>query len=363
MKDLKYLLAYITPFSAYASVYYGGIWSIGAVVIAFIILPVFDQFFPQSKGNYTVFNEVDRLTNHFFDIILYLNFPILYGLLWLYFSTVSTWTHSAMELAGMTFSVGLIVAILGINVAHELGHRASWGEQTMSKALLLTALYMHFNIEHNRGHHKNVSTDLDPASAKKGEVLYFFWIRSTIYSYLGAWNLENSRLKKLGLPPFHWRNEMIWFQLIQVGYLAAIGLAFGWYVVPFAVAIATIGFLMLETINYIEHYGLRRKKLPSGRYETVSPRHSWNSNHEVGRIFLYELTRHSDHHFKANRKYQILRHMDESPQLPYGYPASMLISLVPPLWFSLMDKEVDRFNGNASVPKQKSNLEALSMNE
>jgi alkane 1-monooxygenase len=100
------------------------------------------------------------------------------------------------------------------------------------------------------------------------------------------------------------------------------------------------GFLLLETVNYIEHYGLSRKKLESGRYETVQPKHSWNSNHELGRIILYELTRHSDHHYKADRKYQILRHMEDSPQLPYGYPTSMLIALLPPIWFKLMNPRV-----------------------
>ena len=140
---------------------------------------------------------------------------------------------------------------------------------------------------------------------------------------------------------------MIWFQLIQVAYLVGIGLYFGWSVVPFAIAIAIIGFLLLESVNYIEHYGLRRKKMASGRYETVKPHHSWNSNHEMGRIFLYELTRHSDHHFKATRKYQVLRHFDESPQLPWGYPASVLMAMVPPLWFRVMNPLVERIEAQS----------------
>jgi alkane 1-monooxygenase len=98
--------------------------------------------------------------------------------------------------------------------------------------------------------------------------------------------------------------------------------------------------LQLETVNYIEHYGLRRKRLANGFYEITGPQHSWNSDHELGRILLYELTRHSDHHYKASRKYQVLRHFDESPQLPHGYPASMLMAMFPPLWFSMMDKRI-----------------------
>lgn len=343
MQDLKYLFAYLIPISGIAAIYYGGIWSFGAIYFGFILTPILDQVLPQSDVNHPESEEPGRLSNRFFDYLLYLNLPILLAVLWYYFATISAGGLTTLECVGMTLSTGLVTAVLGINVAHELGHRTTVFEQTLSKILLMTALYMHFNIEHNRGHHKYVSTDKDPASAKKGENLYAFWVRSTVNSYWSAWRLENSRLKKMGLSAFHWRNEMIWFQVIQIAYLVAIGLWFGWGVVPYAIAVAVIAFLFLETINYIEHYGLRRKKLPSGRYETVTPQHSWNSDHEFGRILLYELTRHSDHHYKATRKYQILRHLDESPQLPYGYPASMLISLVPPLWFRLMDGEVARF--------------------
>ena len=134
---------------------------------------------------------------------------------------------------------------------------------------------------------------------------------------------------------------MIHFQLIQVAYLVSIVLFFGWAILPFAIITAILGAMMLETVNYIEHYGLQRRKLESGRYETVQPWHSWNCNHDIGRILLYELTRHSDHHYKASRQYQILRHFDKTPLLPWGYPTSMLIALVPPLWFHLMNPKVE----------------------
>ena len=161
---------------------------------------------------------------------------------------------------------------------------------------------------------------------------------------MNAWHIENERLEKEGKSTSSWSNEMVRFQLYQLGYLALIGFSFGLLSALFAIAFALIGFLLLETVNYIEHYGLRRKQLANGRYEPVLPIHSWNSEHEMGRIFLYELTRHSDHHFKATRKYQILRHFDESPQLPLGYPMSMLVSLVPPLWFWLMNRRIPVVN-------------------
>jgi alkane 1-monooxygenase len=133
---------------------------------------------------------------------------------------------------------------------------------------------------------------------------------------------------------------MFWFTLIQIGYLTLISYFFGVIGLTVVFFSGIVGFLLLETINYIEHYGLQRKKLPSGRYERVTEKHSWNSNHIIGRIVLYELTRHSDHHFKQTKKYQILEYHDESPQMPYGYPTSMVLSLFPPLWFSIMNKRV-----------------------
>jgi alkane 1-monooxygenase len=332
-KDTKYLLAYVAPLAAYLGIYAGGAWSFGSIYVGFVMIPLLEFFFRGKEDNWSTAEENTKKVSPFFDWLLYLNAPILFGLLGYYFYTLQHASLTNLEYTGMTISVGLIIGTIGINVAHELGHRSKRSEQGLAQLLLMTGLYTHFFIEHNRGHHKNVATQKDPASARKGETLYGFWFRSVIGGYINAWRLERKRLEKLGLPAFHWRNSMIRFQFLHIGYLLTVGFIFGWDVVPFAIGAAIFGFLMLESVNYIEHYGLRRKKLSNGRYEKVSPRHSWNSNHEMGRIFLYELTRHSDHHFKASRKYQVLRHWEESPQLPMGYPAAILLSLVPPLWF------------------------------
>ena len=341
-KDAKYLIAYVAPLAAFAGVYLQGWWSFSGIYVGFMLIPLLELVGPRSTENYTPEEESDKAASIFFDILLYLNVPILYGLITYYFLTIRGGGLATYEIVGMTCSVGLIVGTIGINVAHELGHRPTRYEQLLAKILLLPALYMHFNIEHNRGHHKNVATEEDPASARYGESVYFFWLRSVSGGYRNAWRLEAQRLERRGQSFWSWQNEMIRFTVFEASYLLAVGWFFGWWMIGYAVAIAVFGFLLLESVNYIEHYGLRRRKLPSGRYEPVQPWHSWNSDHEVGRIFLYELTRHSDHHYKATRKYQILRHLDESPQLPYGYPTSILISLVPPLWFWLMNRRVQR---------------------
>ncbi len=346
LRDLKYLIAYIAPLSAFAALTWQGAWSFATLIVAFVLIPLIEQFVGGTDRNLTPAEEEKKASSPFFDLLLYLNLPILMALLWLYFSALQNEGLKSWETTGLTLSMGVIVGSIAINVAHELGHRTKKHEQWMAKTMLTAALYTHFNIEHNRGHHLWVSTPQDPSSARLGESLYRFWVRSIAGTYINAWRLENDRLRRAGQPLFSLSNEMIWFELGKLAYLALVWWLFGWMGVVFAVLIALGGIVQLETVNYIEHYGLSRKLLPSGFYEKVTPRHSWNSNHELGRIFLYELTRHSDHHYKATRKYQVLRHFDESPQLPHGYPASMLMAMIPPLWFSVMDGKVQKIQGD-----------------
>lgn len=336
MRDLKYLLAYLLPASAVAALVLQGVWSWATVILAFVVLPLTELFLPRSTANVPASGEASRVRRRFFDWLLYLNAPLLFGVVFFYLRSVAQCDLAWHEWLGLTLSAGIIVGANGINVAHELGHRNNPFEQALAKWMLLPALYQHFFIEHNRGHHKNVATDQDPASARLGENVYSFWSRSVGGSWRNAWTLERERLSREGRPILGWDNEMIRFSLFQLLWLGAVTGCLGWKGLVAALAVGTVGFLLLETINYIEHYGLRRRLLDTGRPEPVTPAHSWNSNHELGRIFLYELTRHSDHHYKATRKYQILRHLDESPQLPFGYPASMLLALLPPLWFRVM---------------------------
>jgi len=337
--DLKYLTAYLIPLTGYIAIFNEGMWSWSAVIFAFVMIPLIEFFVGRSKHNLTAEEQESKLDSGYFDALLYLNIPLLFGLVMAYLITITSGTFATADIVGKTLSVGIVLGAC-INVAHELGHKNSWYQQWAAKLLLLPSLYMHFIIEHNRGHHVNIATPEDPASSRKGEMVYAFWLRSSIMSYVSAWKLETKRLKRSDKSVISLDNEMITFHIIQGAYLGLVTYFFGFAGLLFAIAIAIVGFLLLETINYIEHYGLQRKKLANGRYERVDMRHSWNSNHEIGRIVLYELTRHSDHHFKANRKYQVLRHHDESPQLPLGYPGSMLMSFVPPLWFAVMNRKL-----------------------
>lgn len=345
-RDLKYLLAYLLPLSGYLGLYLGGIWSFGSIYVAFLILPLVELLLPARTDEHAPAEEAHRSRRPLFDYLLYFNLPLLVGAVIYLLHLVTTRQLAPYELTGMILNVGLLIGTIGINVGHELGHRSSRGEQLLAQTLLLFGLYMHFFIEHNRGHHRHVATPLDPATSRKNQWIYAFWLRSTALGWWHAWLLEAERLRQAGRSPFSVHNLMLRFQLIQLAYLGIVYAVYGFTGLWVAVAAAVFGFLMLETVNYIEHYGLVRRQTAAGRYEPVLPIHSWNSNHEMGRIFLYELTRHSDHHYRATRKYQVLRAFEESPQLPVGYPASMLLALFPPAWFMVMNPRVEAFEGS-----------------
>ena len=340
MKDLKYLAAFTLPISAVISLYYQGYWSYFTPFYAFVIIPVLEMLLPQDSSNINEDARETKKNKVLFDWLLYLNVPVVYGLLIYALWFVSTQSVSTTEIIGLTFSLGIVLGTNGINVAHELGHRLKTKERYLGKLLLLPSLYMHFFIEHNFGHHLNAATHEDPATAKYNQTVYSFWITSVIRQYISAWKLQGKLLKQNGNHVFSPKNDMFWYLIIQTLYLLLVLFVFGPIGLFFALSAAIVGFLLLETVNYIEHYGLLRNKLKSGRYERVKEVHSWNSNHVVGRIVLYELTRHSDHHYKSSKKYQLLDYHDISPQMPYGYPTSMVMSFLPPLWFKVMNPRI-----------------------
>lgn len=340
MKDLKYLMGYTLPLMAIIGLAAQGIWSMLTPIVAFAVIPVLELLLPQDASNLNPKDAHEKQGNPIFDFFLYVNIPIIFSIVGYYLWWITTGDYSDFELLGITASVGIALGSNGINVAHELGHRQIRWERILGKALLLPSLYMHFFIDHNFGHHLTVATPEDPSSAKYNQPVYYFWGQAILGEYINAWRLQKQLLSLNQLPFFSVKNDMFWFVLFQLLYLIVVLIFLGPQAFGAAIAVAFISVLLLQTINYIEHYGLRRRILPSGRYERAAETHSWNSNHVLGRMMLYELTRHSDHHHRAHKKYQLLEHREASPQMPYGYPASMVICLIPPLWFSLMNPRI-----------------------
>ncbi len=222
MKSAKYLTAYLIPAFCIWGLLSGGALSWATVIFAFGLIPFADQFMPQDTSNLGRTEREDRLSAKVFDWLLYLNLPIVYGIIGLFIYKLNTEVYSTNEFIGQILSVGIVLGTCGINVGHELGHRSNKWDQRISKLLLLPELYQHFFIEHNRGHHKNVATPLDPASARKGELLYTFWFRSLWGSYKSAWALEAESLKRQKLPFWSFHNEMIRFSIQTVIYVAVV---------------------------------------------------------------------------------------------------------------------------------------------
>ena len=340
IKDLKYLMAYSIAIIAFIGILVGGPFVYLTVVYTFIFIPILESNTKEYKNEYSDDEKKNRNLDPFFDFLLYLNIPIVFGIFFVSLNTL-LYTNSVSEIIGIIISASIVMATNGINVAHELGHRKSLFSRTCSKLLYLPCQYMHFFIEHNYGHHINVATPDDPATAKYKQNLYSFWISSVTKTYISAWRIQLKLLRVSKLSFFSLRNDMIFYTLFQISFLIFIYLNYGLVITIYSVLMSIGSFLFLETINYVEHYGLLRKIKSNGKYERVKPHHSWNSNHTIGRITLYELTRHSDHHFISSKKYQVLESIDDSPQLPYGYPTSILISFFPPLWFRIMNPLVE----------------------
>ena len=336
IKDLKYLMSYSIALFAFIGISLGGFYNYLAVFFTFVFIPVLEIIVRKSDEKYTDEEKKNRNLDPFFDLLLYLNIPIVFGIFFFSLEKLAL-ASSVYDIIGIILSASIVMATNGINVGHELGHRKSLIARTCSKLLYLPCQYMHFYIEHNFGHHINVATPEDPATARYKQTVYSFWITSVIRTYVSAWEIQLKLLKVSKRSFFSIKNDMVFYTLFQLSFLVFIYFNFGLYLTLLSIVMSIVSFLFLETINYVEHYGLLRKKEPSGRYERVKPHHSWNSNHTIGRIVLYELTRHSDHHFKSSKKYQVLESLDECPHLPHGYPTSILLSLIPPLWFSIMN--------------------------
>ena len=332
MAKYKYLLIFLLPATVSISFYFDSWISYSPVLLLFVIVPVFEFLLPVDRSNIKEENKELVENDRFYSILLYAMVPLqICFLIW--YLTIDSSEYSTSTYIARTIAMGVMCGVIGINVGHELGHRINRVEQFLGEILLLTSLNTHFLPYHNRGHHYDVGTLEDPATARLNEVIYVFWIRSHFGSYLKAWKIENMRMKIMDKPFYSLSNRMIHYTIAQIVLLGIIGWVLGiWGVLSF-ILVSVIGILLLETVNYIEHYGLMREKTSEDKYERVRLTHSWNSNQILGRVILFELCRHSDHHYQPDRPYQVLEFKEGSPEMPTGYPGMMLLTLIPPLFF------------------------------
>ncbi|MGB9011774.1 MAG: alkane 1-monooxygenase [Aeromicrobium sp.] len=247
---------------------------------------------------------------------------------------------------GLAVSVGMVAGIC-INTAHELGHKKKEHERWFARVALSQTFYGHFYIEHNRGHHARVATPEDPASARLGETLWEFLPRTMSGSLRSAWRPEKKRFDRQGRSHWSIKNDLFNAWAFSVVLWGGLMIAFGWQILPFLIIQALAGIWLLESVNYLEHYGMKRRVLESGRPERVNPSHSWNSNNIGTNVLLYHLQRHSDHHANPTRRYQALRDSKDAPVLPTGYAGMIVLACVPHLWRRVMDHRVmDHLDGD-----------------
>ncbi|MGW6425679.1 alkane 1-monooxygenase [Nocardia sp. NPDC055053] len=331
------------------------LWWIGPVIVL-IAIPVLDWIVGED-GNNPRDEDYEALSaDRYYRWCTYLFLPVqLIGLV----IACAMWSGDDLDVVdklGLAATVGFVSGI-GINAAHELGHRVESAERLLSKIALAQSGYGHFFVEHNRGHHARVATPEDPASARLGESLWEFLPRSVIGGFRSAIQLERARLARQRRGWWSTKNNILQAWSMSVVLFGSLVLAFGPAILPWLALQAVIGFGLLEAVNYVEHYGLLRARKPNGRWERCSPRDSWNSDRLVTNIFLFHLQRHSDHHANPGRRYQTLRSSSESPQLPAGYATMLLLAAVPPLWRAVMDPKVAAHYGgdltlaNVAPPK------------
>jgi alkane 1-monooxygenase len=335
------LVVPILPFAAYeqaTSRDWALSWWMGPIWIL-LLIPLLDLIFREDRSNPPEW-AVDQLADdRFYRWCTYLFLPLqIAGLVfacWVVTTVDMTW----YDLLGYGLTVGTVAGV-AINTAHELGHKKERSERWMARIALAQTGYGHFYVEHNRGHHTRVATPEDPASSRLGESFWAFLPRSVVGGVRSAWELEAKRLRHQDKPVWSRDNDVLNAWAFSVVLFAALIIGFGPQVIPFLVIQAVFGFSLLEVVNYLEHYGLARQRKADGRYERTTPEHSWNSNHVASNLVLYQLERHSDHHAHPTRRYQTLRHFDESPQLPSGYGLMLGIAYITPLWRFVMDKRV-----------------------
>lgn len=346
MHRLKYLFVYLLPLSVYIALTSTGIASLLPVFLFFFLIPFLELFLPIDTANFEDKILADEKNERLYDWMLYLAVPFQLILLGYFLVVMQTTPFGTLEYVSRILAMGLMCGVMGINVGHELGHRHNRVEQFLGEILLLTSLNTHFLPYHNGGHHLNVATPKDAATAAKGELLYTFWFTSHFRSYAQAWQLENNRMRRENKPIFSLNNRMVGYSIANIVLLSSIYAIFGQAVLGAFVIAAMLGIGLLETVNYIEHYGLLRAKNEKGKYEPVRHHHSWNSDHVIGRAVLFNLSRHSDHHYNGSRKYQILKSMPASPQMPTGYPGMLVLAFFQPLWFYVMNRQLEKVKKN-----------------
>lgn len=326
---------------ALAGAAWGGFWVVLLPVYSWGLFSLLDALTGLNLNNADPGTTDEQLFWYRLITIIWfpIQFTLLFGIIW----WVTHTDHlSTLETLVLFFGMGVISGTIGINYSHELMHQNNRTERWLGDLLLSMVLYSHFRSEHLRVHHLYVGTPRDPVTAFYNEGFHRFFPRVLRQSPASSFKAEKAMLARKGLPWWH-RSNPFWRYVILQALMLALAFALGgWAGLGLFVFQAFSAIWQLELVNYIEHYGLTRKHLGDGKYEHVLPRHSWNAAHTASNWLLINLQRHSDHHYKPDRRFPLLQNYDtqEAPQLPFGYPAMTTLAMIPPLWRRRMNPRV-----------------------
>jgi alkane 1-monooxygenase len=335
----KYIGTFLGPLLALITLHLSGVFAYIGIFVLYLLIPVLEIVLPKDNYNFTKTEKKLAKEDKFYDWILYLLVPFHLFVVFDFLTTVSNPEILLSDLIACVMMMGTLLGILGINGGHELGHKSDEPVKLfLAHVLLTTSMQNHFMTYHNSGHHRDVATPKDLTTAKRGDIFYIFAIRSQIGGYFKTWRLEAEKLKMKNKSQL--LNPMIINTIVPWTFLGLIYFFFGAYVTLLYFIASIFGISILEAQNYFSHYGLKRKQKEDGTYERVKAEHSWNSDHLIGRVILFELARHSDHHYMGAKPYQLLESKEESPMLPYGYPAMLILSYFPFLFIPIMKKQL-----------------------
>jgi alkane 1-monooxygenase len=333
LSDLRFLAAWLLPGAMVFNILFNASHVPVGAFLTWLLVALVDAFWPGAQrspapgGDSQVLLWVVRLYVPLQAVILSAGLLV---------SARSDWT----VVWGLAFGVGFITGAQGITFAHELGHSRRRVDRALGWMLMTSVNYSHFMVEHYRGHHPLAATWNDPASARRGESLWRFLPRTLGGSFASAWRLEAQRLRQHGRG---WATSpLAWCWGINLAFMALLALSGQWKMLAFWLGQAAFAVWLLETVNYMEHYGLQRATDAQGRREPFAVAHAWNADHVLSNSLLANLQRHSDHHMKAWKPYPELEALP-GPQLPTGYAGCLFLAAIPPLWFLLMHGRMDAF--------------------
>ncbi|TVQ20120.1 MAG: alkane 1-monooxygenase [Spirochaetaceae bacterium] len=338
MNSAPFVLVFSVPAALAAGVLLGGGWAYAVPVYVFIVVPIADRLIGDTLFNPERSGRDEVSVPHLSVLIGYalVQIVVLAWVLWSIASGVATGVMPRFEAIGLAAGLGVMNGAIGITVAHEFIHRSNRFERAVGVALLSTVWYAHFRIEHVQGHHANVGTPLDPATARRGQSVYSFWVQSVFGGVKSAWQIEARRLSRMDRGVVSLRNRMIGYALLQVAITIVVAVWLGPVGLAAFVGQAILAFSLLEVVNYIEHYGLERSH-NGRRYARVAVEHSWDSPRRLTNYLLINLQRHADHHASPQHRYQVLHHVPAAPKLPSGYAEMVLLALLPRLWYARID--------------------------